>query len=254
MTTAAQTEPVSLPAIERYFEVSLFLLVRLGLSPSSRRENSIPSRCWCRRPCWRGKGFGFSAARPGTFAARRDQPGAGLLLILPARFVVPLAKSRYRRAESDALCRLARGDPLADFRDARAIAFRALASRSAFPGHAGGHVHVGFGNSYCRYCVSDFAGVFLLISVSTFIGLEIRRSATGAITPPLEADSPGGESSASRRGADFTSRGGERAGHRHCNFLYDSAIHYGLSECAEFAPFADDRIQRQRDARSDRRN
>ncbi|MGC1580523.1 MAG: DUF3488 and transglutaminase-like domain-containing protein, partial [Candidatus Acidiferrales bacterium] len=32
--------------------------------------------------------------------------------------------------------------------------------------------------------------IFLLISVSTFVGLEIRRSAAGAVTPPLEAGSP----------------------------------------------------------------
>jgi len=32
--------------------------------------------------------------------------------------------------------------------------------------------------------------VFLVLSVSTFVALEIRRSATGAVSPPLEADSP----------------------------------------------------------------
>ena len=52
-------------------------------------------------------------------------------------------------------------------------------SRLRVPGGAGGHLHAGFGDSHRGNRLPRRAGIFLVLAVSTFVALEIRRSAEG---------------------------------------------------------------------------
>ena len=75
--------------------------------------------------------------------------------------------------------------------------------------------------------------VFLVLSVSTFVALEIRRSAAGAVSPPLEP----GSLTARRlnRALGLTSPRGRRrsAGCRHPALFRDSALYHGLPRRAQ---------------------
>ena len=96
--------------------------------------------------------------------------------------------------------------------------------------------------------------VFLVLSVSTFVALEIRRSSAGAVSPPFEPGSP--TARRLNRALGLTSvlvaAGVLAIGTR--ALLPDSALHHRLSERSQSSARPADRLQRERRARPDRRD
>ncbi|MGC1687020.1 MAG: DUF3488 and transglutaminase-like domain-containing protein [Candidatus Acidiferrales bacterium] len=191
MTTAAQTEPVSLPAIERYFEVSLFLLVSIGLIAviSTGKLDPISMLVPAAVLAWKG-----------TRIFRRGGPelspraATGLVLAYFLFFPIDLwfiSRSIAIGAPNPALyAALLAAIHLMIF----ATLVRLLSSRTQRD-----QMFLSMLAVTCMLASAILTvdttflislAIFLLISVSTFVGLEIRKSASGAVTPPLEAGSP----------------------------------------------------------------
>ncbi len=94
--------------------------------------------------------------------------------------------------------------------------------------------------------------VFLVLSVSTFVALEIRRSAAGAVSQPFEPGSPVARQMERALGATSVLGGVQRAGGRHRAVFRDSALHHRLSERVQSSARPDDRLYGQRRARCNR--
>ena len=191
MNSHAQVEAVSFPAIERYFDVSLFLLVVTGLVAviATGKLDPISTALPLIALLWKGVRV---FRRQGPELSQRTSTA----LVLAYLLFFPLDLWFFsRNLASDApnptlYAGLLAAIHLLIF----ATLVRLLSARS--------HRDQLFLAMLAVTCMLASAiltvdtaflvalGAFLLISVSTFIGLEIRRSATGAITPPLDPESP----------------------------------------------------------------
>ncbi len=191
MTTEAQIEPIFLPAIERYFELSLFLLVAIGLvAVISTGKLDLLSMlaastvlAWKCVRVFRHRGPELS-----------PRTATGLVLAYFLFFPIDLwfiSRSLATGAPNPALfAALLAAVHLMIF----ATLVRLLSART--------HRDQMFLAMLAVTCMLASAiltvdttflislAIFLLISVSTFVGLEIRKSAAGASTPPMEAGSP----------------------------------------------------------------
>ncbi len=96
--------------------------------------------------------------------------------------------------------------------------------------------------------------IFLVLAVSTFVALEMRRSAAGAVSPPFMPGSPMARQLNRALGITSVLVAVSALLHRRLAFLLDSALHHGLPERAQSAARPDDRLQGQRDARRNRQN
>jgi len=191
MNSTAQAEAVAFPAIERYFDVSLFLLVVTGLVAmiSTGKLDPVSTALPLIALLW--KGIRVFRRQPPELSQR-----TATSLVLAYLLFFPLDLWFLSRSlASDApnptlyagllaaihLLIFATLVRLFSARSHRDQLFLAMLAVTCMLASAILTVDTAFLISL---------GVFLLISVSTFIGLEIRRSATGAITPPLDPDSP----------------------------------------------------------------
>jgi protein-glutamine gamma-glutamyltransferase len=191
MSSTAPAIAPPLPAVQRYFEVSLFLLVSTGvmavvltgkLDPISLVLPPI-ALVYKGFRIWRGHGPEISA-RVATwlvlayflffpidlwFLSRSLSVGAPN----PALYAALLASIHLMLFAS--LVRLYSARTNRDFAFLAVLAFTCMLSSAILT------VETSF---------LVMLAVFLALAVSTFVALEIRRSATGAVSPPFEPGSP----------------------------------------------------------------
>lgn len=190
MTSTAHTISTPLPAVQRYFEVSLFLLVSTGLLAVASTGKldflstvGVPALLLY-------KGFRILRRRGPEISARL---ATGLVLAYFLFFPVDLwvvSRNLAEGAPNPALyaallaaihlmlfATLVR---LFSARTNRDFAFLAGLGVTCMLASAILTVETGF---------LIALGIFLALAVSTFVALEIRRSSSGAVTPPLEAGS-----------------------------------------------------------------
>src|ERR1700733_4842616 len=191
MSSTAPAIAPPLPAVQRYFEVSLFLLVSTGvmavvltgkLDPLSL---ALPPLALVYKGfrIWRGHGPEISA-RVATwlvlayflffpidlwFLSRSLSVGAPN----PALYAALLASIHLMLFAS--LVRLYSARTNRDFAFLAVLAFTCMLSSAILT------VQTSF---------LAMLAIFLALAVSTFVALEIRRSATGAVSPPFEPGSP----------------------------------------------------------------
>ena len=191
MNSTVHAEVVAFPAIERYFDVSLFLLVVTGLVAviSTGKLDPVSTALPLIALLWKGIRV-FRRQAPELSQRTATSLVLAYLLFFPLDLWF-LSRSLASDAPNPTLyAGLLAAIHLLIF----ATLVRLLSARS--------HRDQLFLAMLAVTCMLASAiltvdtaflislSVFLLISVSTFIGLEIRRSATGAITPPLDPDSP----------------------------------------------------------------
>jgi protein-glutamine gamma-glutamyltransferase len=183
--------PEGLPALDRYFEVSLFLLVSAGalavvstgkLDPISTFA-SIAALLYKGVRVWQGRGPELSA-RVATWLV------LGYFLVFPADLWIfsrnlaadapnpPLYAALLSAIHLLLFATLVR---LYSARTNRHYVFLVLLAVAAMLASAILTVETGF---------LIALAVFLVLSVSTFVALEIRRSATGAVSQAFEPGSP----------------------------------------------------------------
>jgi protein-glutamine gamma-glutamyltransferase len=191
MSSTAPASAPPLPAVQRYFEVSLFLLVCTAimavvltgkLDPVSLALPPI-ALVYKGFRIWRGCGPEISA-RVATglvlayflffpidlwFLSRSLSAGAPN----PALYAALLAAIHLMLFA--ALVRLYSARTNRDFAFLAVLAFTCMLSSAILT----------VGTSFLA-----MLAVFLALAVSTFVALEIRRSATGAVSPPFEPGSP----------------------------------------------------------------
>src|ERR1700691_2656895 len=191
MSSTASASAPPLPAVQRYFEVSLFLLVSTGimavvltgkLDPISLVIPPI-ALVYKGFRIWRGRGPEISA-RVATWLvlayflffpldlwifSRRISSGAPN----PALYAALLAAIHLMLFAT--LVRLYSARTNRDFAFLAVLAFTCVLSSAILTVETGFLVTL---------------AIFLALSVSTFVALEIRRSATGAVSPPFEPGSP----------------------------------------------------------------
>jgi protein-glutamine gamma-glutamyltransferase len=191
MASAAQTTAPPLPAVQRYFEVSLFLLVATGVLAivSTGKLDTvsvlIPSVALIYKGIrmQRGRGPEISA-RVATWLV------LGYFLFFPLDLWVlsrgfaegapnpPLYAALLSSIHLILFATLVR---LYSARSNRDYAFLAVLAVASMLVSAILTVETGF---------LIALAIFLVLSVSTFVALEIRRSSVGADSPPFEAGSP----------------------------------------------------------------
>src|ERR1022692_913045 len=191
MASAARPIPPPLPAVQRYFEVSLYLLVSTGVL-------AIVST---------GKLDLFSTLIPPIALAYKGwrihrgrgpelSPRVATWLLLAYFLFFPLDLWVLSRGLSDGapnpplyaallsaihLMIFATLTRLYSARSNRDYAFLAVLAVASMLASAILTVETGF---------LVALAIFLVLSVSTFVALEMRRSAAGAVAPPMEAHSP----------------------------------------------------------------
>ena len=178
--------------MQRYFEVSLFLLVATGLLAIvstgkldlfSTAASSV-ALLYKGIRIWRGRGPEISS-RVATWLV------LGLFPIFPVRHLGAFAQPGRGRAESrrctprclrpSTCCCSPRFVRLYSARTNRDFAFLAVLAVAAMLASAILTVETGF---------LIALAIFLVLAVSTFVALEIRRSSTGAVSPPFDRGSP----------------------------------------------------------------
>ncbi len=109
MSSAASVNAPPVPAVQRYFEVSLFLLVTTGILAVVLNRQTRPRFADRSGDSARLQRLPHLARpRPGNFRARRDLVGACLFSVFPARLVGFFAQLVRRRAEPGIVRRIAR--------------------------------------------------------------------------------------------------------------------------------------------------
>ncbi len=96
--------------------------------------------------------------------------------------------------------------------------------------------------------------LFLVLAVSTFVALEMRRSATGAISPALDPGSPLAHQLNRALGVTSVLVAAGALALGAVIFFMIPALHLGLPQRAQSAAQPDDRLRRLGHPRSDRRN
>jgi len=180
-----------LPAVQRYFEISLFLLVSTGVMAIVTTGKLDPISTFVPPLILACKGFRLWRAR-GPELSSRTATGLVLAYFLFFPFDVwvlsrdmaadapnPLMYAALLAAVH--LLLFATIVRLCSARTGRDHAFLALLAIAAMLASAILTVGSGF--------LAALA-LFLVLAVSTFVALEMRRSATGAVSPSLDADSP----------------------------------------------------------------
>ena len=191
MASAARPIPPPLPAVQRYFEVSLYLLVATGVlaivstGKLDLFSTLIPPMALAYKG-WRihrGRGPELS-------------PRVATWLVLAYFLFFPLDLWVLSRGLSDGapnpplyaallsaihLMIFATLIRLYSARSNRDYAFLAVLAVASMLASAILTVETGF---------LVALAIFLVLSVSTFVALEMRRSAAGAVAPPMEAHSP----------------------------------------------------------------
>ncbi len=191
MASTARLSAPPLPAVQRYFEVSLFLLVSTGIfAVVSTGKLDIFSTVipilvliYKAGRLWRGRGPELSV-RAATGLV------LGYFLFFPIDFWV-LSRTVSQGAPNPALysallaaihlmlfAALVR---LMSARSNRDYAFLAMLAVTCMLASAILTVETGF---------LIALAIFLVLAVSTFVALEIRRGANDAVSPPLEPGSP----------------------------------------------------------------
>jgi protein-glutamine gamma-glutamyltransferase len=191
MASAAQTNAPPLPAVQRYFEVSLFLLVATGvLAIISTGKLDLPS------VVIPSVGLIFKGIRMQRGRGQEISPRLATWLVLAYFLFFPLDLWVLSRG-------LAEGAPnpplyaallssihlilfatlvrLYSARSNRDHAFLAVLAVASMLVSAVLTVETSF---------LIALAVFLVLSVSTFVALEMRRSSAGAVSPPFEPGSP----------------------------------------------------------------
>jgi hypothetical protein len=191
MATTAHAAPSPLPAVQRYFEISLYLLVTTSvLAVALTGKLDLVSTILAPAALifkgirvWRGRGPELSARLATglvlsyflffpmdlwivsrSMAAGAPNPSlyAGLLAAIHLMLFALLVRLFSARTTRD-------------FVFLAMLAFTAMLASAILTVDT-------------TFLVSLSA--FLVLAVSTFVGLEIRRGAEGAVSPPLEAGSP----------------------------------------------------------------
>jgi len=191
MASAAHITAPRLTGIQRYFEVSLFLLIGCGIVAvvSTGKldivSTFVPALALLYKGyrMWQSKGPELSH-RVATWLV------LGYFLFFPVDFWV-FARNQAAGAPNPGvyaallatihLLLFATLVRLYSARTNRDYAFLALLAFAGMLGSAILTVDTNF---------LIVLAVFLLLAVSTFVALEIRRSATGAVSPPMDAGSP----------------------------------------------------------------
>src|SRR5579864_1892667 len=191
MASAAQTNTPALPALQRYFEVSLFLLVATGvLAIISTGKLDLPS------VVIPSLGLIYKGIRIQRGRGQEISPRLATWLVLAYFLFFPLDLWVLSRG-------LAEGAPnpplyaallssihlilfatlvrLYSARSNRDHAFLAVLAVASMLVSAVLTVETSF---------LIALAVFLVLSVSTFVALEMRRSSAGAVSPPFEPGSP----------------------------------------------------------------
>src|SRR5271163_321597 len=199
MSSVAQTSvlsgrlarPEAMPAVQRYFEVSLYLLVATGMlaivstGKLDLFSTIVPPAALIYRGIrvWRGRGPELSP-RIATWLV------LGYFLFFPIDLWVlsrgmaegapnpPLYATLLAAIHLMLFATLVR---LYSARTNRDYAFLAVLAFASMLASAILTVETGF---------LVALAVFLTLSVSTFVALEIRRSAVGAVSPPFEPGTP----------------------------------------------------------------
>ena len=191
MASVAPTTAPPLPAVQRYFEVSLFLLVATGVLAIVSTGKLDPPSVLIPSVALIYKGVRMQRGRGPELS-----PRAATWLVLAYFLFFPLDLWFLSRS-------LAEGAPnpplyaallstvhlilfativrLYSARSNRDYAFLAVLAVASMLISAILTVETGF---------LIALGIFLVLSVSTFVALEIRRSATGAVSPPFEPGTP----------------------------------------------------------------
>jgi len=191
MSSTASASAPPLPAVQRYFEVSLFLLVSTGIMAVVLTGKLDPislvippvALVYKGFRIWRGRGPEISA-RVATWLvlayflffpldlwifSRRISTGAPN----PALYAALLAAIHLMLFAT--LVRLYSARTNRDFAFLAVLAFTCMLSSAILTVETGFLVTL---------------AIFLALAVSTFVALEIRRSAAGAVSPPFEPGSP----------------------------------------------------------------
>jgi protein-glutamine gamma-glutamyltransferase len=191
MASAAQTSAPPLPAVQRYFEVSLFLLVATGvLAIISTGKLDLPS-VLIPSLALIYKGIRMQRGRGPEMSAR-----LATWLVLAYFLFFPLDLWVLSRSLAESapnpplyaallssihLILFATLVRLYSARSNRDYAFLAVLAVASMLVSAVLTVETSF---------LIALAVFLVLSVSTFVALEMRRSSTGAVSPPMEPGSP----------------------------------------------------------------
>jgi transglutaminase-like putative cysteine protease len=191
MASTAHPSAPPLPAVQRYFEISLFLFVSTGIlavvstGKLDPVTTSLPLLALLYKGVrmWRGRGPEISS-RVGTWLV------LAYFLFFPFDLWV-LSRSLSQGAPAPALyagllatvhltlfASLVRLYSARTNRDYAFLAVLAIASMLA----------TAILTVETTFLV--WLAIFLVLAVSTFVALEIRRSATGAVSPPLEPGTP----------------------------------------------------------------
>jgi protein-glutamine gamma-glutamyltransferase len=191
MASAARPSAPPLPAVQRYFEVSLYLLVSTGVLAITTTgkldlfSTLAPPAALIYKGIrlWRGRGPEISS-RVATwlvlayflffpmdlwFFSRNLAAGA------PNEALYAALLSAIHLVLFATLVRLYSATTNRDY------AFLAVLAVACMLASAILTVETGF---------LVALGVFLVLAVSTFVALEIRRSASGAVSPPIDPESP----------------------------------------------------------------
>ncbi|HTS11458.1 MAG TPA: DUF3488 and transglutaminase-like domain-containing protein [Candidatus Limnocylindrales bacterium] len=191
MASSARASAPPLPAVQRYFEISLFLLVSTGVLAiiSTGKLDFIsvlvPSAALAIKGfrVWRGRGPELSS-RVATWLV------LAYFLVFPAdlwffsRNLAAGAPNPSLYAALLASIHLLLFAVLVRLYSARTnrdYAFLAVLAVTSMLASAILTVETGF---------LVALAIFLVLAVSTFVALEIRHSAAGAVSPPMEAGSP----------------------------------------------------------------
>jgi protein-glutamine gamma-glutamyltransferase len=188
-TTSASAPP--LPAVQRYFEVSLFLLVSTGILAVVLTGKLDPISLVVPLIALAYKGFRILRSRGPEISAR-----VATWLVLSYFLFFPLDLWIFSRSLSAgapnpalyaallaaihlmlfaALVRLYSARTNRDFAFLAVLAFTSMLASAILT------VETSF---------LIALAIFLALAVSTFVALEIRRSAAGAVSPPFEPGSP----------------------------------------------------------------
>src|ERR1700734_2111816 len=190
-TASTTTSAPPLPAVQRYFEVSLFLLVSTGILAVVLTGKLDPISLFVPLIALGYKGFRIWRGRGPEISAR-----VATWLVLAYFLFFPLDLWIFSRSLSAgapnpalyaallaavhlmlfaALVRLYSARTNRDFAFLAVLAFPCMLASAILT------VETSF---------LITLAIFLALAVSTFVALEIRRSATGAVSPPFEAGSP----------------------------------------------------------------
>ena len=247
MASAAHPNAPSLPAVQRYFEISLFLLVSTGILAIVSTGKLDPVSTFVPSAALAYKGYPLVArTAAGNFAAGSHWAGAGLFPVLSrsisgfSRATLPTARRTLRctrRCFRRFICCFSRRScGCIPRRTNRDYAFPAVLAVTSMLASAILTVETGF---------LVALAIFLVLAVSTFVALEMRRSADGAVSPPFDPGSPLAQQLNRALGITSVLVAISALAPRHGDFLSDSAVHHRLPERAEPAADADDRLQRQ---------